>query len=675
MRKKSSVIAVILTAVLILTSVTALASPAKAAEPVTGVPATVTGGDVMGYRYDGVDTFFAIPYGTAERFQPAQAASWEGMYCANVMGEVCPQSAHDTAARDLFNSFPYNMILTESENNCLNLNVWTQGTGTEAARPVIVWLHGGGYSAGSSLMFNFYFGEAMARAYDVVFVSVNHRLNCLGYFDVSAYGDAYKYSANVGQMDIQLALQWVQDNIAAFGGDSSNVTIIGQSGGGGKVTTLMSTPSAKGLFQKAVALSGGSAQITRTTEQSQAEAAAVVEYLGLEGSDDEIVQALVDLPYEELFAACTAAGVSYGPVVDGDYIPTGTYEISADIPFIASNVLGEFSTNYAEVVPYSPNYDVHNMLAYMDDEAVAAQYVSKWGEDYGPQIMEAFAAAYPNHPMKDGLYLNDRYNGFGAFGMLDAMASYGGTCYNSLLAYDYAMYGGIVPIHTASSIPFWFNNVDDIPEFIAGDEEGAYAMGTAVSGALAAFAYTGNPSTEDLEWEAYTPENGATMVFDGANSEMKYNFFDKEIFDLISEAPSSSGESAAEDAEAAEEAEAEGESEEGESEEGESAEGESADSEGDSSDVALVEIPDEYTQVKVFNGTYGFGDAEITAATNDDFSRFFFTFVTFGEAQAVEGTVDDGIINVEYDLTGFMGMDAQWIWDDAVASENPWTAR
>jgi len=674
MRKISKVFAVIMAAIMVFAASSVLAPPAKATDAVTGVLVSTTGGDAMGYRYDGVDTYFAIPYGTAERFQPAEPASWEGMYCANVIGEVCPQFTYDTAARDLFNSFPYNMIQTESETSCLNLNVWTQETGGEAVRPVIVWFHGGGYSAGSALMFNFYSGESMARNYDVVFVSVNQRLNALGYLDVSAYGDEYKYSGNVGQTDLELALHWVQDNIAAFGGDPENVTIIGQSGGGGKVTTLMSTPSAKGLFQKAVALSGGTAQITRITEDAQADTAKVVECLGLEGTDEEIIQALVELPYEDLLTAATEAGVSYGPVVDGDYIPTGSYEISADIPFIASNVMGEFSTNYAEVVPYAPNYDVHNMLAYMDDEMAAEQYISKWGEDFGPQIMEAFAAAYPNHPIKDGLYLNDRYSGFGAFGMLDAMASYGGTCYNSLLAYDYAMYGGIVPIHTASSIPFWFDNAEDIPEFIAGDEEGAFTMEHLVSSALAAFAYTGNPSTEELEWEAYTPENGATMVFDAADSGMKYNFFDKEIFDLISQAPSSSGESAAEDAEEAEAAE-EGASEEGESEDAESA-GESAEGEGDSNaGVALAEIPEEYTQIKEFSGTYGFGDADITAATNDDESRFFFTFVTFGETQAVEGSVDDGIVTVENDLTGFMGMDAQYIWDDAVASDIPWSAR
>lgn len=573
MRKRSFIIAVVMTVIMIFAASSAFASTAKAADPVVAVATTVTGGDVMGYRYDGVDTYYAIPYGSAERFQPAQPAQWDGLYCANVMGEVCPQSAHDTAARDLFNSFPYNMQLTESESNCLNLNVWTQETGGEAVRPVIVWFHGGGYSAGSSLMFNFYFGESMARTYDVVFVSVNHRLNVLGFTDMSAYGDPYKYSGNVGISDLELSLQWVQDNIAAFGGDPSNVTIIGQSGGGSKVTTLMSVPSAKGLFQKAVALSGGVVQIGRDTAAAQADTEKLVAALGLEGTPEEIAQQLVDMPYEQLLAGATAAGMSYGPVVDGDYIPTGNFEISADIPFIASNVMGEMSTNYAEVVPFVPNYDRYLYLSTMDDDAVAAEYNSKFGEELGPQILDAFKVAYPTHPIKDGLYLNDRYGaGMSALPLCDAMVSYGGTVYNSLLAYDYSMYGGIVPIHTASSIPFWFHNADDIPEWIAGDEEGAYAMEAYVSGALAAFAYTGNPSTEELTWDPYTEEDGCTMVFDGVNTELKHRHFDQELFRLISEAPSSSGESAAEEAEAAESAE-------GESEGAESAEGEAEDAE------------------------------------------------------------------------------------------------
>ena len=301
MKKLGKAFAIIMAAVMVFAAMAVFAAPAEASEPVTGAFATTTGGDVLGYRYDGVDTYFAIPYGTAQRFMPAEPASWEGMYCANVMGEICPQSIHATAGRDLFNCFPYNLVQPESEEKCLNLNVWTPQTG-EGSRPVIVWFHGGGFSTGSSTQFTFYLGESMAKAYDVVFVSVNHRLNCLGFTDLSAYGEEYKYSGNVGQMDLQLSLEWVRDNIAAFGGDPENVTIIGQSGGGSKVTTLMSTPSAKGLFHKAVALSGGGVQVGRTTESAQADTAKVVEVLGLEGDD---------IP-AQLAGICSAMETVYG---------------------------------------------------------------------------------------------------------------------------------------------------------------------------------------------------------------------------------------------------------------------------------------------------------------------------------------------------------------------------
>ncbi|MCF0230114.1 MAG: carboxylesterase family protein, partial [Parasporobacterium sp.] len=187
MKKFSKIFAIVLAVVMAVAAASVMAAPVENTEPVVSTYATVTGGDVMGYRYDGVDTYFAIPYGSAERFQPAVPAAWEGLYCSNVMGEVCPQSIHDTASRDLFNCFPYNMVQPESEEKCLNLNVWTPATG-EGTRPVIVWYHGGGFTTGSSTQFNFYMGEQMAKAYDVVFVSVNHRLNCLGFLDMSAYG-------------------------------------------------------------------------------------------------------------------------------------------------------------------------------------------------------------------------------------------------------------------------------------------------------------------------------------------------------------------------------------------------------------------------------------------------------------------------------------------------------
>ena len=304
--------------------------------------------------------------------------------------------------------------------------------------------------------------------------------------------------------------------------------------------TLMSMPSAKGLFSKAVNLSGGFAPTTRTTESAQAETAAVVEALGLkDASNEEIMDKLTTLSYEELYAACTEAGVSYGSVIDGNLLPNGNYEeTSKDIPFMTSNVLGEFSTNYANV-PYSGTEENYTslILSEQTEEQIEEAVIAKWGDEYGPKILQAFKEAYPTHNPAEVIYLNDRlFEGMvNTLPAAKKMAEAGGTVYNCVVAYTYPMYGGIVAIHTASDVPFWFANVEDIPEFVAGDEENAQNVNDAMSSALAAFARTGNPSTEELEWEAYSPENGATMVFD-SQSELKYHH-DKELFELIEAAP------------------------------------------------------------------------------------------------------------------------------------------
>ena len=492
--------------------------------------AATTGGDVMGYNYNGVEYYLGIQYGTAERFQMPEPFTWDGLRNTMVFGEVAPQNTYKSTKNNFdFMNYTYKMV--ENEEKCLQLNVWT--TGDDVQKPVIVWLHGGGFSSGASNESLFYEGANLAKKGDVVFVSINHRLNALGYLDLSAYGDDYQYSGNAGMADIVLALEWVQQNAAEFGGDAGNVTIIGQSGGGSKVSTLMGMPAAEGLFHRAASLSGGSVQVTRTTEQAQSETAAVVEELGLSNlTDEEIAEALSTIHYDELALACDSVGVSYGPVVDGDYYPDGTYAMSSDIPYMAGNVFGEFSTNMSGVV-FSSDEDSYytNKLDSMTEGQIKARYNIKYG-DYADAIMEAFQAAYPSHNVADGLYINNRHSFFSALPLADAMDSYGGTAYNYVIAFDYKMFGGITPIHTASGVPFWFYNTSYMPAWIIGDEEAALKLADEMSTALVNFAYTGDPSQDGLDWENYTTENGACMVFD-RTSEVRYNH-DKDLMDLIS---------------------------------------------------------------------------------------------------------------------------------------------
>lgn len=213
-----------------------------------GEVVTVAEGQLQGTINDGVYRYLGVPYAeAAERFVPAESVTpWEGIRKADSYGSMSPQGSmlgFGAGSQD------------GTDNNCQNLNIWTPGLNDDGLRPVLVWLHGGGFSTGTANDSS-YDGEALAKNGDVVVVGINHRLNVFGYLDLSAYDEKYKDSANVGMWDIIAALEWIQQNIEVFGGDPDNVTVFGQSGGGAKVLGLMSTPYAAGLFHKGIVESG-----------------------------------------------------------------------------------------------------------------------------------------------------------------------------------------------------------------------------------------------------------------------------------------------------------------------------------------------------------------------------------------------------------------------------------
>ena len=323
-------------------------------------------GPVAGYIDDGVFIYKGIPYGKAERFMPAvDPDPWKEVRSSRAYGPTCPQdkrmgwySDEQAFAMHWDDGFP--------DEDCLRVNVWTSAIKPDAKMPVMVWLHGGGFRAGSGQEQIGYDGTNLARDHGVVVVSLNHRLNVLGFLDLSAYGPEYAHSGNVGILDIVKALEWVKANISAFGGDPSNVTIFGQSGGGGKVSTLMAMPSAKGLFHKAIVQSGSITGLM-TPKYSRRVGAYTVENLGLRPSR---IEQLKEVPYPELLAAYNKAldtvrkeAAEDGtmpenilsrilfaqvPVVDGDVIPAqpSTAEalaLSKDIPVIIGTVYNEFT--------------------------------------------------------------------------------------------------------------------------------------------------------------------------------------------------------------------------------------------------------------------------------------------------------------------------------------------
>jgi para-nitrobenzyl esterase len=217
-------------------------------------------GKVAGYIRNGIFTFKGIPYADStegvNRFMPPRKPKpWSGVRSSRQYGPVSPQGHREGWAHDE-EAFTFAWDDGVQGEDCLRVNVWTPGIHDGKKRPVMVWLHGGGFVAGSGQELRSYDGENLARRGDTVIVSLNHRLSIFGYLDLSDYGSQYESSANVGMLDIVAALQWVRDNIAAFGGDPGTVTIFGQSGGGGKVGTLMAMPVARGLFDRAIVESG-----------------------------------------------------------------------------------------------------------------------------------------------------------------------------------------------------------------------------------------------------------------------------------------------------------------------------------------------------------------------------------------------------------------------------------
>ncbi len=276
----------------------ALAAPAPGQASPSAAPLIARDGDavaatrsgrVAGYIRRGIFTFKGIPYadnsaGPNRFMPPVKPKSWEGVRSSRQYGYVAPQGPRAGWANDE-EAFMFAWDDGVQSEDCLRVNVWTPGVGDGKKRPVMVWLHGGGYTAGSGQELRSYDGENLARRGDLVVVSLNHRLNVFGYLDLSKFGDQYAASGNVGMLDIVAALEWVRDNIENFGGNPQMVTIFGQSGGGGKVSTLMAMPAAKGLFHRAIVESGSILQGI-PQENAQKVADAIVGELGLSRGDD-----------------------------------------------------------------------------------------------------------------------------------------------------------------------------------------------------------------------------------------------------------------------------------------------------------------------------------------------------------------------------------------------------
>jgi para-nitrobenzyl esterase len=468
----------------------------------------VEGGLLRGYVEDSTYAFVGIQYAKAERFgMPEKVEPWEGVKDAQVYGPICPMAPMNSVSNDEF-VWPHRYW--PQNETCQYLNIWTQTLDTSAKKPVMVFLHGGAFSNGSSIEAVAYEGKNLSEFGDVVVVTLNHRLNILGTLDLSAYGEEYKYSAHTGMADIVAALEWVQENIAYFGGDPGNVTIFGQSGGSGKVVNLMQIPAAKGLFHKAIAQSSGTA-----TVNSKEEALRITEltlrFLGLNGDQ---IDELINVPYEELLAAGSRAlataseefgrNISWRPVCDDEWLMSDFCEWADYIPFIAGTTFSERNSTLVAGDGRKNEWT---------SEEIDANLRARFGENTD-EIIAEFTRLFPNKKVQDAYFYAPDYRARVRQGLANKLENAKAPVYNYLFAFEAPVNGGITPFHCAELI-YVFHNVGmrELRRATGATPE-AFKVQDVVAQAWVNFAYTGDPSQEGLEWRPYSETGNGTMVFD-----------------------------------------------------------------------------------------------------------------------------------------------------------------
>ena len=477
-----------------------------------GGTAQTRAGQVRGLLSNGVHQFWGIPYGAptdgANRFMPPRdPASWSGVRdCFHLGQRALMQPGRGEPApvvRALNRHGPQG-------EDCLNVNLFTPGLdGT--ARPVMVWLHGGGFSAGSG-NYLLYDGTNLAKKEDVVVVVVNHRLNVHGFLHLADIGgEKWAHSTNVGMQDQVATLEWIRDNIENFGGDPDRVTIFGQSGGAGKVTTLMAMPSAQGLFHRAIAQSGSAFRGTPAQDASEA----TERFLARLGIDSGQLDRLQEIPVQQIqdafYSEPRIRGLGSGPVIDGTVIPRHQWDPtapswSADVPLM----VGSTETENGWVGP--PPFELP------DDEMLDLFATRLANDDRGDG--QALLDLYRRlHPQKRNRMLwltaesdNTRRWNAQALGKLKYEQ---GTAPSYLYFFDWhsPVHDNRMGSYHTLEIPFIFYNLD-IAASMTGAEQSRYEIGHAMSAAWAAFARTGDPDHPDMpHWPAFNPDEHPTMMF------------------------------------------------------------------------------------------------------------------------------------------------------------------
>jgi para-nitrobenzyl esterase len=503
---------------------------ADAPVPVPTKVTKTTYGAVQGLVQNGIQVFKGIryaapPIGPLRFLPPEKPKPWKDVADATEFGAPAMQMAPPTSTspasdfgRQLASIYTTPAEIKIENENCLFLNVWTQGLGDAKKRPVMVWLHGGGFAYGSGA-WPIYDGANLARKGDVVVVTVNHRLNLFGYLYLGQLaGDQYAKSGNAGMLDLVAALEWVRDNIEAFGGDPSNVTILGESGGGAKVSTLLAMPDAKGLFHRAIIQSGPGLRGAPKEAATHA-AKGILDELQVSPSD---MKALQGIPAETIIAAAIAAGAKSGvsgmgamlrlaPVVDGVVLPSDPFTPAA--PAISANVPILIGSNKDEMTLFTAAEPWFGKLTDAELEQRAKQMA---GAKAGP-LLAAFRKLHPDYSptylMNQVMTASTMFAGSVTLAERKA-AQKAAPVYMYYLVWDTPVGNGLFKSPHTLDIPFMFDNVDKA-RVLVGPGPQPEALAKQMSDAWLAFARTGSPNTKSLpDWPAYTSEKRATMLFD-----------------------------------------------------------------------------------------------------------------------------------------------------------------
>ncbi|WP_297337301.1 carboxylesterase family protein [Algoriphagus sp.] len=479
--------------------------------------AETTHGKVRGYILNSTYTYLGIPYGAdtagKNRFMPPQKpAPWTEVKPTIWWGNTAPQIM-DNRYASVHYSFADHWNYDDVSEDCLKLNVWTPSLDSKR-RPVLVWLHGGGFTNGNAIEQDGYHGENFAQQGDVVFVSINHRLGPIGFTDLSGVGgEKYRDSGNVGMLDIIAALEWVRDNIAHFGGDPGNVTIMGQSGGGAKVTCAMAMPASKGIVHKGVALSG-SMLTANDKEYAQTLGRYVMEEAKL---NPESLDKLQEISWREYLDIANKAldrmrkefpqpgfRGGFGPIADGIHIPKGeffseTSTHAAEMPLMVCTTFHEWNPTRTTAE-----------LEKIDRSGVITQLKERFGEK-SEEIYSGYQKDFPNASPADlwAMILSNRQ---GAINTSTAKSKQSAPVYLAWFGWEPNLYDGRMKAFHCIDICFWFKNTDRMYTHTGGGAR-PRALADKMSASLLAFMRTGNPNVPNLPaWPEFSTANAETLI-------------------------------------------------------------------------------------------------------------------------------------------------------------------